>query len=392
MGRIFNKPKSLWLYLYIIFYGFIFLYQLISTDIRKQKSFEYFSIDCAIYNRGGQLIYRQDDAYLCAYHNSGSIIKSDPIRGKLTLIDKYDKPIWVSNENVHHMINFTPDMQRVLLLSSETVKINKVDVRSDCVSVRDLNNTKIHEWCMGDHLSELQKLGYDVTKFWDIGFKMRYKNETMDKEISHANSFHQIPKNQLENIIPAFAEGNYILHLYGPTRALLVLDNKLQKILWHKKMGKFIFDRKEYDIHTHDNQITSAGNLLSYFSTVEYNTPARSAFKNIFDVNLGLFCCYAKVKPHSRVVEINLLDNKVVWQYKDNPVEKFYSPISPNVTLLNNGNFIFDEGFMVYEVNRSGAIVWKFKNPARNAGYPRSIMSLKALEDLSFLRARGLVN
>lgn len=334
-----------------------------------QAGFRYFSLDGAIYDTSGQLLFKPKDAYLCAYHDNGSVVEGNPMRGTLSMYDKNNQLLWSSQENVHHMINFTRDMQKIMLITSEIIPLSKQPVRSDCFSIRDLKNTKIHEWCVGAHLEELLILGYGDQGLWDVGVNSFYKNESAPKEVSHANSFYEIPKNALSATNPAFAEGNFIVHLYGPLKMLMILDPSLQKILWHKKMDRFNFDGTTYVVHSHDNQITPEGNLLSYFSTIENG---------------------ANTKPHSRLMEINLLTNEVIWQYKRNPSENFHSPISGNLTLLKNGNFLFNDGISAYEITRSGKVVWKFKNPAISAGFPVKIMTVKPFFNTAFLKSRDL--
>lgn len=320
------------------------------------------------------MLFRPQDAVMCAFHDNGSVVEINPFKGKITMYDKNNEPVWVSQENAHHMVNFTADMQKMLLMTSEIISINGASVRSDCFSIRDLNNNKLHEWCLGKHLSELESMGYNYHGLWTVALNSYYKNETAKKEVSHANSFYEIGPNALEKKHPAFSRGNFILHLYGPTKALLVLDSQLQKILWHKKMDVLNLDGINHRIHTHDNQITPEGNLISYFSSVESVLESQ------------------KLQHHSRLVELNPLTDEVVWQYKRKPLESFFSPILASVSKVNKDNYLFNDGFSAYEVTSSGEVVWQFKNPERSAGYPVNIVVLKPFYNTAFLHSRGILD
>jgi hypothetical protein len=81
----------------------------------------------------------------------------------------------------------------------------------------------------------------------------------------------------------------------------------------------------------------------------------------------------ATVRHYSRIVEFNPVTLEKVWEYL-NPVErltdvlerKFYSRLISGAQRLPNGNTMITEGQpgRIFEVNRSGKIVWEFIVPA----------------------------
>lgn len=70
-------------------------------------------------------------------------------------------------------------------------------------------------------------------------------------------------------------------------------------------------------------------------------------------------------RRHSRVVELNPHTNSIVWEYKSEPVEEFYSFRAGASQRLPNGNTLITNSYsgQVFEVTEHGDIVWEFYNP-----------------------------
>lgn len=67
----------------------------------------------------------------------------------------------------------------------------------------------------------------------------------------------------------------------------------------------------------------------------------------------------------TRIVELNPLKKEIVWEYRSQLREKFYSKLGGCCYRLPNGNTLItesDKGY-VFEITRSGKIVWEFYNP-----------------------------
>jgi len=90
-------------------------------------------------------------------------------------------------------------------------------------------------------------------------------------------------------------------------------------------------------------------------------------------------------KKHSRIVEINPYSKKIVWEYKSNPPDKFFSLCRGANQRLPNGNTLItesDSGY-VFEVTESGEIVWEFYNPeTRNKKERAAIYRMMRIIDL----------
>lgn len=69
--------------------------------------------------------------------------------------------------------------------------------------------------------------------------------------------------------------------------------------------------------------------------------------------------------PFSRVLEIDTATKEIVWEYRDTPVWKFFSPRISNAQRLPNGNTLICEGSFgrLFEVTAEGETVWEYVNP-----------------------------
>jgi hypothetical protein len=73
-------------------------------------------------------------------------------------------------------------------------------------------------------------------------------------------------------------------------------------------------------------------------------------------------------KGYSRVVELDPFRKEIVWEYRAEPPEQFFSVSRGSSQRLPNGNTLITESDRgrVFEVTSSGEIVWEFFNPEIN--------------------------
>lgn len=72
-----------------------------------------------------------------------------------------------------------------------------------------------------------------------------------------------------------------------------------------------------------------------------------------------------RIRGYSRIIELEPVSEKIVWQYKASPPQRFYTAIRGSCQRLPNGNTLItetDKGH-VFEITRGGRIVWEFFNP-----------------------------
>ena len=74
-----------------------------------------------------------------------------------------------------------------------------------------------------------------------------------------------------------------------------------------------------------------------------------------------------RVRGYTRVIELDPLTGKIVWQYRAEPPKSFYSPSRGSNERLPNGNTFIAESDSgrLFEVTPAGEIVWELLNPDR---------------------------
>jgi outer membrane protein assembly factor BamB len=73
-------------------------------------------------------------------------------------------------------------------------------------------------------------------------------------------------------------------------------------------------------------------------------------------------------RNYSRIIELDPLSGEIVWEYRADPQDAFFSIMMGGVQDLPNGNILITESTKghVFEVTRDGTIVWEFYNPDVN--------------------------
>jgi len=183
------------------------------------------------------------------------------------------------------------------------------------------------EWFGEEHVKELEDLcGLRIspTRKWDW---------------AHNNTLEVLPDNPSGRKDSRFKKGN-ILFSYRNLDTIGVIDRDTGKIVW--AWGSGILDSQ------HQPTMLPNGNIL------------------IFDNGTR--------RGWSRVIEVNPLEEEIVWEYVGTPKESFYSPFISGAQLLPNGNIFICEGGprrrtyeqptpRLFEVTRDGEIVWEYLSP-----------------------------
>jgi outer membrane protein assembly factor BamB len=70
----------------------------------------------------------------------------------------------------------------------------------------------------------------------------------------------------------------------------------------------------------------------------------------------------------SRVIEVDPATSEIVWHYRGQPLQQFYSGHISGASRLDSGNILVCEGTSgrLFEVNRSHQVVWEWINPFLN--------------------------
>lgn len=386
----YKKPKFKITLVFFVASAFILAFAVYSIRIfsiqgNSQLDFKYFYAGCSVFSRAGKILFTTQ-GYICDFSDDGKVLSSNPSENLLMMRDHQNNLLWTSVENAHHDLKFTNDQKFFLLTTSEPIEFEKQSVRSDCFSKRTLANKIVYEWCLRDHLSQLRSLGFHFSTE-EIRHTNRMKQfPDLATEISHANSIYEIEDNAMAEKIPAFKKGNYLIHLFKSSYALLIIDAEMKTILWTKNLSKMKYGLDHLQFETHDNQITADGQILMYVNA----TYVRNHF-SVLRMADELPLLDKVFDWHSSLVKYDPLSEHLTWIYEADPLENFKSIALGSVTELRNGNFLFSDitgHTAVYEVNKDRKIVWKFLSPFSDS-YQNKIVKAKPMYNDAFLRAHG---
>ncbi len=120
---------------------------------------------------------------------------------------------------------------------------------------------------------------------------------------------------------------------------IAVIDRKTGKIVWAWGPGEIL--------GPHMPTMLPSGNILIYDNGQNAST---------------------KVRRYTRIIELDPIAGKIVWQYKADPPGDFYSPSRGSNERLANGNTFIAESDSgrLFEVTPRGRIVWELLNPDTN--------------------------
>jgi len=200
----------------------------------------------------------------------------------------------------------------------------------------------VWEWRCEEHLGELRDLL--SPKGWD--HLMDRATGQFAFDWAHNNTLQLIPHNEAwEKERNAggpqrFKPGN-IVFSYRSVDVIGVIDYPSGEIVW--AWGPGVLDGQ------HKPHMLANGNIL------------------IFD--------NGTLRGWSRIIEVDPLAGKIVWEYKADPPESFFSPYISSAQRLPNGNTLICEGGRprLFEVTPAGEIVWEFLNPYKHENGKRSI-------------------
>jgi len=162
------------------------------------------------------------------------------------------------------------------------------------------------------------------------------------RDVLHANGIERV-----EHPIGVGRPGNVLVSL-RELDLLVIVDLEAERVVWSWGPGQL--DRP------HHPTILPSGNIL------------------VFDNGWH--------RGFSRVIEVDPRHNRIVWEYRAEPPDEFFTQLQGSVEALPNGNRLVTETQTgrVFEVGSEGKIVWDFWNPDRTpSGARRQIYRMMRL-------------
>lgn len=250
------------------------------------------------------------------------------------------------------------DFQRLenrntLILASEIVhepRISPHELVDNCFIEVTPKSQQVWVWRSREHFDEF---GFsDETKRLirekpGIGASSSKKNVFwVPGDYLHTNTVEILPDTPLGKEDNRFRKGN-ILSSQRNTNTIYIIDRNTSEVVWHWGPGEIIGQ--------HYPNMLPNGNIL------------------IYD-NGGLAGYPREFRPYTRLVELDPVSEKIVWEYLHGSRasyfgahSKFFSVGWGSVQRLPNGNTLSLDAYRgrLFEITPEGEIVWEYVNPYR---------------------------
>ena len=276
-------------------------------------------------------------------------------------IDKDSSLIWATKGDFHHDFEVRGD--KIYVLDRRLVTLNRIN-RKDPV--------------LEDFITLLSAEGEILEKFSILELfensEFAYLMEGMPPagDIFHTNTI-EIFDGQLANRSSLFKEGNVLISS-RMLDTVAIADLEEKKIVWAKKSGLWKTQ--------HQPTLLANGNIL-LFNNLYINKRADSAeYERLKSTNgYRLLADNAYKDNASSVLEFDPLSMEIIWEYKGDEENSFYSLASGSNQRLPNGNTLITESDRgrVFEVSPEGEIVWEFINTFRTGENKELIATIPEL-------------
>lgn len=290
-------------------------------------------------------------------------------RDALVRLDWNSEVIWRLDRDVHHDVAVHQDGSILVPIMTPAIPY-KFDnrVKFDSVERYSAEGRLLDSWSSFDQLELLQEFhppspldDEDAAQALKArqekkdarkrkkGGKTRKRSKPFD--YYHLNSVEFLPGTPLAGKDVRFQAGNVLVSLRN-TNAIVILDKDTLRPVWGWGPGELDWQ--------HMPTMLENGNILIY------DNGAR--------------------RKYSRVIEIDPLEEEIVWQYQAQPPKAFFSKLRGSSQRLPNGNTLICESQTgrVFEVTAEGEIVWEFWNPEIQDGKRKRIYRFMRIPETTF--------
>jgi hypothetical protein len=249
----------------------------------------------------------------------------------LVKYDRDNRVLWKYMSHVHHDLDVAPD-GKVFVLTQE---IGQDDLKSyahlkapridDFVAILSPEGKELKKVRIIDVMLKSPYARLLDTVPWYIQKGAGDYLHTNSIEILDGSGAHKLPEAQPGRVLLSFRE----------IGTLAIMDVEKEEIVWAMR-GPWL--------RQHDPDLLANGNIL--------------LFDNQGNVGPGGI---------TRVIEVDPKTQEIVWTYAGTPDEPFESEVRSSQARLANGNTLITEsdGGRLFEVTRSGKIVWNWVHPVR---------------------------
>jgi len=290
-----------------------------------------------IYDTSGNQILKTDSV---AFFKNGESISHG--RKQLNMLNRRNGIKWNLSLDVHHEFIASDDGTIWTITRTNYTYVNR-DILFDILIRFDSNGTELWRWDSYDHLEELQKLHYK-SSYDTSGETSEPTNRLGMHDYYHINSIDIIKENK-NSYDKRFQKGNIIVSL-PKADLVIILDKDTYDIVWSWGIDDLDF--------MHTPRMHQNGNIF------------------IFDNNAR--------DIHSRVLAVDPIKKEIVWEYKGEYPNSFYSIRTGSVEPLQNGNLLITDSSngCFFELTLDKKIVWKVCNQERDDIDGRTIWIYRA--------------
>jgi len=236
-------------------------------------------------------------------------------------LDWNSKLVWKADIAAHHDFQRLPNGNTLVLCREYPMnpKIYPTKLKSDWYVELTPKGDKVWEWHFDRHVDEITPL-------------VPVKLPSPVQDWAHTNTVEVMPETPLSKKDKRFKEGNILFSMRN-IDTIGVIDREKKKVVWAWGPGNL--DRQ------HMPTMLPSGHILIYDN--------------------------GSHRGHTRIIELDPLSEKIVWEYKADPPKSFLSPTRGSNQRLPNGNTFIAESDSgrLFEVTPDGEIVWEFLNPDR---------------------------
>jgi len=255
------------------------------------------------------------NGHLCAI-----IKESEPkITGMLIELDWENNLVRRIDVPAHHDFEKLEN-GNIMALCREYVSneaVHSDDTKSDYYVEITPDDETVWEWHTDKHALKLKN-------FVELQFPRK------ERDWAHTNTVEVLPDNPLAKEDTRFRKGNVLFSMRN-VDTIGVIDKETGEVVW--AWGPGVLDKQ------HMPTMLDNGNILVYDN--------------------------GTARKYTRILEIKPLTGEIVWEYKADPPESFFSPTRGSNQRLPNGNTFIAESDSgrLFEVTPEGEMVWEFFNP-----------------------------
>jgi len=280
---------------------------------------------------------------------------------RLMKLDWNSGIIWDRRLRAHHDLAVTPE-GTIYVIVRDWKSYRNMRVWFDVLLLLTPDGEEIDRWHTYDRLDDL-KQALDTRSFLDTVLdsalgggpergpaateaKQAVADDRYDFDYFHLNAVSLLPENPPGSRDARFRPGNLLICLRNVNQ-IVILEPGTYRILWS-------WGQEELEWPHHPTMLPS-GRIL------------------VFDNGVH--------RKYSRVLELDPARKKIVWEYRGDPTEEFFSDRRGAAQRLDNGNTLITESDRgrVFEVTPAGEIVWTWLNPVRKKGHRQTVYRMLRL-------------